>query len=75
MRHFEKAVAYVRENVDMADVAQAKVKMGEKNPLFRINHALCDQIYDLMEEYGEEHDLPEGWWLDEADEEEVLLML
>lgn len=28
MRHFEKAVAYVRENVDMAEVAQAKVKMG-----------------------------------------------
>lgn len=75
MKHFEKAVAYVRENVDMAEVAQAIVKMGEKNPLFRINHTLCDQIYDLMEEYGEEHDLPEGWWLDEADEEEVLLRL
>ena len=75
MNHFEKAVAYVREHVDMADVAQAKVKMGEKNPLFRINHTLCDDIYDLMEEYGADHDLPEGWWLDEADEEEVLLRL
>lgn len=75
MNHLEKAVAYVRKNVDMADVAHATAKLGEREPLFRINHTLCDDIYDLMEEYGADHDLPEGWWLNEYDEEEILLML
>lgn len=75
MNHLERAVAYVRKNVDMADVAHAKAKLGEREPLFRINHILCDDIYDLMEEYGEENELHEGWWLNECDEEDILFKL
>ena len=72
-RTFEEMRHFVGNGI--RNLMDHAVPGGEKNPLFRINHALCDQIYDLMEEYGEEHDLPEGWWLDEADEEEVLLRL
>lgn len=24
----------------------------------------CDEIYDCMEQYGEDNDLPEGWWME-----------
>lgn len=71
-----EALDYVRENVDMDEVHLAIKRMYEKGqPLVRVNHYLCDTIYDLMEEYGDDHDLPEGWWLDEFDEEEVLFRL
>lgn len=43
--------------------------MERREPLFRVNHELSDAIYDLMEEYGADNGLPEGWWLDEHDEE------
>lgn len=30
-----------------------------------------DEIHDLLEEWGVEHDLPEGWWANEADMEDI----
>jgi hypothetical protein len=42
-------------------------------PLHVEDPFLADQIYDLMEEYGADCGLSEGWWLSEADEEEILL--
>lgn len=71
-----KALSHIRRNVDMNEVGLAIRKMDEqRESLVRVNHALCDAIYDLMEEYGQDNDLPEGWWLDEYDEEEILFRL
>ena len=33
------------------------------------------RIIDLLEEYGKDNDLPEGWYLDEYDEDDVLLFI
>lgn len=33
------------------------------------------RITDLLEEYGQDHDLPEGWYLDEYDASEILLLV
>lgn len=72
MSDMEKAIAYVREKVDMDEVALVRKQMAERRePLFRVNHTLSDAIYDLMEEYGDDHHLPEGWWLNQHDEESV----
>lgn len=32
---------------------------------------ILDTIQDLMEEYGEEHGLPEGWWMEEVDVQDI----
>ena len=32
-------------------------------------------ISDLMDEYGADNDLPEGWWLDEGDEDDIFMQL
>lgn len=70
------AIDYVRSHVDMDEVRLAIKKMDEqREPLFRVNSQLSDSIYDLMEEYGQYHDLPENWWLVEHDEETILFEL
>lgn len=72
MSDIEKAIIYVRQKVNMDEVALARRQMAERRePLFRVNHTLSDTIYDLMEEYGADNGLPEAWWLDKHDEETV----
>lgn len=76
MNDIEKAIEYVRDNVDLEDVLTAKLNMEFlREPLYRVNNTLCDEIYDLMEEYGSDNELPEGWWLEEHDEETILMCL
>lgn len=76
MNDIEKAIEHVRRNVDMQDVFSAKINMGiNREPLYRVNSTLCDKIYDLMEEYSQDNYLPEGWWLEEHDEETILMCL
>lgn len=61
MSDIEKAIEYVRRNVDLQDVLIAKLNMEFlREPLYRVNNTLCDEIYDLMEEYGSDNELPEG---------------
>lgn len=77
-RHFEQALEYVRKNRTWSEAEEAVA-------LERINHFRCgiqqasssisEEIHDLMEEYGEEHDLPEGWWNEIGDEDEVFMKL
>lgn len=43
---------------------------GERRP---IPKDIADKLYDLMEEYGEDYDLGENWWLNEGDIEEVYI--
>ena len=72
-----EAIEYVRQNVDMTEVELTIRRMAEmREPLYRVNHQLCDTIFDLLEEFGEDNDLSEGWYLIEGiDEEDVLFRL
>lgn len=78
--HFEKASQYIRERATWTDAENevALDQMGEMRcPLVMTStgEKICDEIHDLLEEYGEEHDLAEGWWLDYGDEEDWFLNL
>lgn len=76
MKHIDKAVQYVQENVDYKELESAVKQMAERRePLYSVNPKLCDSIYDLMEEYGADNNLPEGWWLNDMDEEDVLFRI
>ena len=78
MTDFEKAVQYVRYNHQWSEAQEAVA-------LERINHNRCsiehtdsgiaDEIVDLMEEYGADNDLPEGWWMDEGDVDNIFMNL
>lgn len=69
---FETALNYVRSNIDMDDVRYIRGCVDKHHSCVRAEDcAILTRIYDLMEEYGEDNGLPEGWWLEEMDEEEI----
>ena len=79
--HFKKALQYVRDNKTWTD-AEEQVALDDidkmRCPLdnTRTGQKIADEINDLMEEYGADNDLPEGWWLDKVgDAEEVFWKL
>lgn len=78
MTDFEKAVQYVRENKTWSEYREKEALDYISEMRCDINHAdhdICEDIADLMEEYGEENGLPEGWWLDYGDENDIFLKL
>lgn len=69
----ELAIAYVRKNVDMERVERVRSVLASNNmELDDVDEDLSDEIYDLMEEYGADHDLAEGWWEYEGTAEDIL---
>lgn len=76
--HFDKAVAYVRENRGWTDAEDASA-------LDKIDHYRCSidfaspqihsEICNLMDEYGEENGLPEDWWREFGDEDDVFFAI
>lgn len=70
------AIIYVRATVDINDVERAlSIIDRQRCPLYQADPELDCQIYDLMEEYGEDNGLPEGWWLSELDGNKILFEL
>lgn len=71
-----EALAYVREQLGedrLAVVkAQACVCYEQRRP---IDTDYNDEVHDLLEEYGADNDLPEGWWENEGDIDDWLLKL
>ena len=67
MTHYEKALNYLRKNHTWSEAEEAAA-------LERIDHQRCsldyaapaiaEAIADLLEEYGQDNDLLEGWWME-----------
>jgi hypothetical protein len=71
--HIEKALDYVRNEVDITDVNNAVCKALEmRMPVSVYAPSLTDNISDLLEEYGQDNDLPEGWWCECCDIDELI---
>lgn len=62
MSEFEKALQYVRDNWDT------------DNDFFPSIENITE-VSDLMEEYGADNDLPEGWWMEYGEPEDILARL
>lgn len=72
-----KAVAYINEQLEPEDkdIIAAQVSKNFKqhmNPAYGIDD---DKIIDLLEEYGDDHDLGEGWWEEECDLDDIVLLI
>jgi len=71
-------LAYIRENMDGDDMAILKAEIDKCYNMHIIpnDHVIdCGEVIDLLEEYGQDNDLPEGWWLEEGDIDEWLVNL
>ena len=65
--HFEKALEYVRKNHSWTQTDEAKAledMVRYRSPIEFTDDDISDEIIELMERYGLENDLPEGWWID-----------
>lgn len=71
------AVAYINEQLEPEDKAiiGARVDKNFKhhmNPSYAIDGG---KIIDLLEEYGNDHDLGEGWWKGECELDDIVLLI
>lgn len=76
--HFEKAIQYVRDNHGWSDAE-------EQVAIDNIDHYRCNistasdmiacEIADLMNEYGWENGLPDNWWWEFANVDDIFFKL
>ena len=73
-----KAIRYVRDNMDEddMDILHAEMNKCYKEHLIPDRDTVdCSKVIDLLEEYGQDNDLPEDWWESECDFDEILVKL
>ena len=78
MEAIEKAIQYVRDNRTWSNKEESVALdiMSElRCDLGTASDKIVCEIHDLMEEWSEEHDYPEGWWRELLDEEEIFMKL
>ena len=76
MKHLENALDYVHQHVDMEFINHCIIKSMQARCPFSLHYPMeaCD-ISDLLEEYGDDNDLPEGWWCEHGDIDDIVEML
>ena len=75
---YRKGIAYVMEQLDEDDKAIIRAECNKAYKMHLVpNGDVVDdsKITDLLEEYGQDNDLPEGWYEEEYDSSEVLSMI
>lgn len=72
----KELLSYISQEVDMERVSLAVKSMDiQRAPLSVVDEGLFDQIYDLLEDYGEDNGLSEGWWMSEFEIDNIVLQL
>lgn len=73
-----EALDYVREHLKADGVAEIRAQV-DRSYRYHMNPSDCvtkdTEVIDLLEEYGEENDLPEGWWMEQGDIDDILMKL
>lgn len=75
---YRKGVAYVMKELDEDDKAIIRAECNKAYKMHLVpNGDVVDdsKITDLLEEYGQDNDLPEGWYEEEYDSSEILTMI
>lgn len=68
--HFKRAVEYIKQNLEQYEIDHGWHSIGMRQP---IPCEISDKIADLLEEYGEDNGLPEGWYLEYGDIEDFFM--
>ena len=75
---FERALEYVREQLEPETLAVIRAQV-DRSYRYRMAPSDCvtddGKVIDLLEEYGQDNDLPEGWWESECEIDEILMKL
>ena len=69
----DKALDYVRKYTDIQYINCCIVRAMEMRCTFSLAFPLeADDIADALEEYGQDNDLPEGWWCEYGDIDDIV---
>lgn len=69
----EKALNYVRKNIDEDYLAHLCNKANAMRcPASLIDPIFADTVYDLLEEFGDDNELPENYWLEFGDIDNII---
>ena len=72
-KQLKDALKYVREHIDMELVNRCILEsMRMRCPFSFAYPVVADDISDLLEEYGQDNELPEGWWYEHGDIDEIV---
>ncbi len=73
----DEALDYVRKEMDEDDLLIYKATVSKNmNCRYPVGAGLDDgRIIDLLEEYGDDNGLSEGWWEEYGDIEDILMKL
>ena len=76
-KDLKKAIAYVKENLEEYELAELNAQMEEAYAMHLMPDVTCnyDKVIDLLEEYGEDNELGEGWWEEYGDINDILFEL
>lgn len=71
-------LAYLREQLEQDEIDEIRAQI-DRSYRYHMMPSDCvtndSKVIDLLEEYGEDNDLPEGWWENEGDIDDWLLKL
>lgn len=75
--NMKQAVKYVNKQLEPEDIAIICATVDKNfdrhlNPSYGMDDG---KIIDLLEEYGQDNDLPEGWWMEECDIDDIVLLI
>ena len=76
-KELKKAIAYVKENLEDYEIAELYAQMDRAYAMHLMPDVYCDydRVIDLLEEYGDDNGLTEGWWQKYGDINDVLFEL
>lgn len=73
-----EGLTYLREHLAQDEIDEIRAQI-DRSYRYHMNPsdccAFCSRVEELLEEYGEDNDLPEGWWMYEGDIDDWLLKL
>lgn len=70
------ALNYVMKYIDKEEINYLVYKMNkERCPAHVVNSSLLSDIIDYMNEFAEDNDLPEDFWTDELDDDDLVFKL
>lgn len=73
MKNIDKALEYVRKNIDVDYINYIVLKgMQMRCPPSLVDALLADKVRDLLDDYSMDNDIPEDWWCEECDIDEII---
>ena len=77
-QHYAKAIEYVRENKSWSETCEqyALEIIGQfRCPIEQASDEIDSEITELMNDYGRMNNLPEDWWYEFGDTDDVFFKL